>query len=333
MSDVTEETIIKLQEMITPPVLKKLVMGLALVLILLWFASGIYTVDSGEEAVVLRFGQHASTVRNAGLKWHLPLPIERVYKEKVSEVKRLEFGFRTVASGNTEEFGKYMEMEEESLMITGDENLVDLELIIQFRVTDVENWFFKVDDQLATIRTTTESIIRRVVANHKLDDVLTDNKFQVQQEIQLDLQQIFEKYELGVTVTAVQLQDVNPPEQVEAAFKDVAAAREDKNSYINEAQAYANEIIPQARGEAAEITNNAEAYKQKRIKESNGDVANFLQVWEQYKSSQDITRARMYFETMEEILPGIEKYILEDNGDGTLRFLPLTKSTGREGQQ
>ena len=207
-------------------------------------------------------------------------------------------------------------------MLTGDENLVNVEAAIQYQVRDIDDYVFQIRDQTVTLQAAAESAIRRVIANHILDEVLTENKFEIQQEIKEDLQETCDIYTLGVGIIAVQLQDVNPPDEVDAAFKDVANAREDRNSYINEAESYKNEIIPKARGNAAKIINDALAYKEKRIAEAKGDVANFTQILERYEQGKDVTRVRMYLETMEEILPGMHKYIV-DSQDGLIKFLPL----------
>jgi len=286
-----------------------------------YMGTGFFTVQSGEEAAILRFGHLTKVIRAGGLKWHLPAPIETAVVEKVSEVKRLEFGFRTIQGGSREQMAQYNEETDEALMLTGDENLIRVETIVQYRVVDLEKYLFRVDDQAGTLRVAAESTIRRVIANHTLDDALTENKFTIQQEIKDDLQGIADKYNLGVVIAVVQLQDVEPPNEVDAAFKDVASAKEDKNSYINQAQSYANEVIPQARGNAAEAINKALAYKETRVAEAKGDVSKFVQILERYKEAPKVTRTRMYLETMSEIFPDMEKYIVSD--DGTMTFLPL----------
>ncbi len=296
-----------------------------LVILAAWFATGLFTVQSGEEAAILRFGNLTRTIREGGLKWHLPAPIETEVIEKVAEVKRLEFGFRTLQAGSKTQMPQYRDEVKEALMLTGDENLALVETIVQYRVVDIEKYLFKVDDQTGTLRVAAESTIRRVIANHTLDDALTENKFSIQQEIKDDLQKIADKYNLGVVITVVQLQDVQPPKEVDAAFKDVASAKEDKNSYINQAQSYANEVIPKARGNAAEAINKALGYKEKRIAEARGDVAKFVQILEKYQESPEVTRTRMYLETVQEVFPGMEKYVVP--GGGTLTFLPLGPST------
>jgi membrane protease subunit HflK len=208
-------------------------------------------------------------------------------------------------------------------MLTGDENLVNVEAAIQYKVNIIEDYVFNVKNQTETLEAASEAAIRRVIANNILDKVLTENKFAIQQEIKDDLQEICDNYSLGIGILAVQLQDVNPPVEVDAAFKDVANAREDKNSYINEAMGYRNEILPKARGNAAEILNEAQAYKEKRIAEALGDVANFNQIMERYEQGKEVTRIRMYLETMESVLPGMDKYIIDGDSD-LLKFLPLT---------
>lgn len=291
-------------------------------LLCIWMLSGVYTVKSGEEAVVLRFGKYVRMNNKAGLSWHMPQPVEKVYKVNVSEIRRLEFGFSTLKEGGTTKIAEFKENPYQSLMLTGDENMVNVEVAIQYRITNIEDYLFNVDDQEGTLAIAAESAIRRVIANHVLDEVLTDNKFAIQQEIMQDLQKICDLYKIGIGIIAVQLQDVNPPKEVDAAFKDVANAREDKNSLINEAESYRNEIIPKARGNAAEIINKAEAYKEKRIAEAKGDVANFIQILERYNMGKEVTRKRMYLETLEEILPGIDKYIVDSKGN-VIKWLPL----------
>lgn len=303
--------------------IKSIFGGVIVFFITIFVLSGIFTVKTGDEAVVLRFGKHVSTHVNAGLKWHIPI-VEKVYKVNLSEVKRLEFGFRTTNEGNSKEKPEYEDQIGESLMLTGDENLVNAETIVQYKIKNAEDYYFSVDDPIGTLTIVSESIIRRCIANHPLDEVLTDNKFGVQQEIKDDLQQVADKYNLGIAITAIQLQDVNPPKEVDAAFKDVSSAREDKTSYINEANSYKNEIIPKARGNAAEMINKSEAYREQRIEEAKGDASNFTQILEKYKQGKTVTRTRMYLETLEEVLPNIDKYIMSESGD-TLKLLPLSE--------
>lgn len=306
---------------VRPELTAKLRTLIPLVLVLLFcviLATGFYTVDSGEEAVVLRFGKHVETVVTSGLKWKIPF-IDNVWKVKVSELKRLEFGFRTVKEGAAAE---YRDVPQESLMLTGDENLVNVETIVQYRIVDIESFLFLVADGEEALRVAAESIIRRVIANHPMDAALTENKSGIQQEIRDDLQQVSDRYHLGIMITAVQLQDVFPPNEVNNAFKDVASAREDRASYINQAETYANEVIPKARGNAAEALNKAEAFKEQRIAQAFGDVAMFNEIYAQYKLGKQVTRTRLYLEVLEEILPSIKVYIVDEQGS-TVKWLPM----------
>jgi len=300
---------------------KYLIILIVIVLFAIWISTGFYTVRSGEEAIVLRFGRLARKVSKAGLNWHIPTPIEEVIKVNMLEVRRIEYGYKTLDTSKDSRYLEYADIPRQ-MMLTGDENLVNVEAAIQYQVSRAEDYVFNVRDQSITLEAAVEASIRRVIANHVLDEVLTENKFEIQQEIKEDLQKTCDIYNMGVTILAVQLQDVYPPEEVDAAFKDVANAREDRNSYINEAESYRNEVIPRARGNAAKIINDALAYKEKRIAEAQGDVANFLQILEQYQQNKDVTRIRMYLEAMEEILPDVKKYIV-DSQDGLIKFLPL----------
>ena len=300
----------------------KISIAVGIVALIIWLLTGVYTINSGEHAIILMFGRHSQTVVKAGLNWRLPSPIEKVIKVNIQEVRRLEVGYRTVRQGSTTTIAQYVSEPRESRMFTADETLVHVEAAIQYYISNPENYLFNVDDPIDTLNKAAESAVRRVVASHYLDEVLTDNKFVIQQEIQEDLQEICDSYGTGVLITKVQLQDVYPPQEVDAAFKDVANAREDRNSYINQAEAYRNEVLPRAKGNAAQMLNRAEAYKQRRVSEAEGDVAAFSAILSQYELGSYVTRVRMYIETMEQILPNINKYILDDSGN-TLKFLPL----------
>jgi len=301
-----------------------------LILIAVIAYNGVYTIESGEETVITRFGEYARTETQAGLKWKIPL-VEQKYTVNVAEVRRLEFGFTTTQDVSPGLLPSYdRSLSNDSLMLTGDENLVNVEAIVQFRVSDSKDFLFNVDDQIGTLNTVAVSTIRRSVANNVLDEVLTDNKVGIQQEIRDDLQGICDSYEIGLQITAVQLQDVYPPEEVDDAFKDISRAKADKESKINEAVSYENKVIPDARGEASKLISEAEAYKEDRIRRANGDVANFNAVYEKYILGKTVTRTRLYIETLEDVLPGKEIYIVGEDGN-TLKFLPLQGVTGQGG--
>ena len=287
-----------------------------------WLLTGTYVVGPDEVGVVQTFGKH-TRVTQSGLNYHLPYPIETVQTPKVTEVKRVEIGFRTM--GNNQ----YRTIEKESLMLTGDENIVDAELIVQYKIKDAASYLFNFVEPVLTVREAAEASLRTVIGKHKIDEALTSGKFLIQEETKDLLQSILDKYGSGVLVVAVQLQDVSPPKQVRAAFKDVASAKEDKNRMINQAEGYRNDIIPKARGEAQAMISEAEGFREARVSRAEGEVAKFNAMLVEYKKAKVVTRKRLYLETMEEILPNINKYIIP-GGDGgnLLNLLNLNNKGG-----
>ncbi len=293
------------------------------ILLVLWAASGIYIVAPDEMGVVKRFGRYVYMTK-PGPHFHIPYPVETVLKPKVTEVKRIEIGFRTIDPGPP---ARYRSVPKESLMLTGDENIVDMDLIVQYRVKDPVNYLFEVYNIPKTVKDATEAAIREVVGKNNIDEILTTGKYKVQQDTKKLLQRILDKYKAGIMVVAVQLQDVHPPEQVMQAFKDVASAKEDKIKYINEAQGYRNDVIPKAKGQAEKILNEAQAYLKSKVARAEGDASRFLQIYEQYKTAQDITKKRLYIEAMEAILPHVKKVIVDPKiGKKILPLLPLEGS-------
>ena len=293
------------------------ILGIALVF---WLFTGIYTVGPDEVGVVQRFGKYDRIVQS-GLNYHMPFPIETVKTPKVTEVKRIEVGFRTVGKN------QYRTVERESLMLTGDENIVDAELIVQYKIKEPINYLFNFIGPELTLREASEASLRTVVGRHNIDEALTSGKLMIQEETKELLQSILDKYGTGVQVVAVQLQDVSPPKQVIDAFKDVASAKEDKNRMINEAEGYRNDVIPKARGEAQAMIREAEGFRESRIKRAEGDVAKFKAILKEYSKAKDVTRERLYLEAMEGILPGLEKYIVPNGEDGNLLNLLNLGST------
>jgi membrane protease subunit HflK len=284
------------------------IFGIALIF---WLFTGVYTVGPDEVGVVQRFGKYIRVVQS-GLNYHMPFPIETVKTPKVTEVKRIEIGFRTIGKN------QYRTVERESLMLTGDENIVDAELIVQYKIKDPLNYLFNFIGPELTMREASEASLRTVVGRHNIDEALTSGKLMIQMETKELLQSILDKYETGVQVVAVQLQDVSPPKQVIDSFKDVASAKEDKNRMINEAEGYRNNVIPKARGEAQSMILEAEGFRESRISRAEGDVAKFKAILKEYSKAKDVTRKRLYLEAMEKILPGLEKYIVPSGEDGNL---------------
>jgi len=292
------------------------------VIIIVWLASGIFFVAPDESGVVKRFGKAVRST-TPGPHYHLPSPIETVVKPKVTQVRRIEIGFRTIGD---RQMGKLRSVPDESLMLTRSENIVNLTFIVQYKIKDAMHYLFNVKNQEKTVKDAAEAAMRQTVGDNEIDDILTTGKYQVQQDTKEILQDILDSYAAGIHIVAVQLQDVHPPDQVMAAFKDVASAKEDKAKMINEAHGYRNEILPRAKGKASQVVNDAIAYKESKIISAEGDASRFLQVLDQYKVAQEVTEKRLYIEMMEEILPTISKIIVEGKiGENMLPHLPLDK--------
>ncbi len=308
--------------------MKNLVKLLPIVVIaLLIFFNGFYILQDGEEAVITRFGMYHTTVIGGGVKWKIPF-VDKKYVIDTSGVKRMEFGYETTFNGSTDRYAEYEDIIEDKLMITGDENLVNVMASIQYRIVNTPDYLFNVDDPEGTLNIVAVSTIRRSVANNTLDDVLADNKNAIMQEIKTDLQEICDNYGLGVQIMQVLLQDVDPPVEVDDAFKDIVRAQLDKESRINEAISYENRIIPEAKGLASKQVSEAEAYRANRINMAMGDVASFNQVYDKYKDSKKVTRTRIYLETMADVLKDVDVYITKEDGS-TVKFLPLDVMGGK----
>ena len=306
-----------------------LFVGLAFVL---WMATGIYVVAPNEKGVVVRFGRYLETT-DPGPHFHFPYPIEMVHTPEVTQVQRIEIGYRT--RGRTA-----VSMLEESLMLTGDENIVDINLSVQYRIEEngAANFLFNLrnppQDPHMAVRNAAEASIRQVIGRNSIDTVLTAGKEKIQADTMGTMQAILDDYRSGLRIVAVQLQQVAPPEEVVHAFKDVASAREDRERAINEAQGYANDILPKAKGEAAKQIQEAEAYKAAKVTRAQGDVHRFLALLKEYDKARDVTHVRLYLEAMEEVLPNVNKVILQPGaGQHVLPFLPLTERATPAGEQ
>ena len=292
-----------------------------LLALLLWLLTGIYTVQPDEEGVELRFGKYSMTT-TPGLHYHLPYPIEEVFKVKVTNVNHEEIGYRSALS-NRNYRGSF---NDESLMLTGDENIVDVNFEVQWRIADAAKYLFNVRDATKgyTVKSAAESAMREVIGSSKIAFALEgDGRAYLATKAREILQHILDEYEMGVEVLPLQMKKVDPPDKVIDAFRDVQSARADKERMINDSYAYRNDIIPRARGEADKILQEAEAYAQEAINGAEGEAARFLSVYSEYSKSKDITKERMYLETMESILGGTKK-IITDRGSA-LTHLPLTE--------
>jgi len=292
-------------------------------LFVVWAASGFYMVAADEEAVVLRFGKHTST-EGPGLNWAIPYPVDKVEKMPVTSVQRLELGFRQFGDGSIRK------RTNESLMLTKDENIVDISFIVQYKIKSAEDFLFNIDHGTKTVRDAAEAAIREVIGRTLIDDVLTTKKAEVEIETQDLIQEILDSYKAGISVSTVKLQDVQPPERVIREFKDVASAREDKERAKNEAQAYANDIIPKSRGESKKIVLDAEAYAKQVVERAKGEGARFESLLTAYKMAPEVTRKRLYMDTMEQVMSKAEKTIIDGAVAGkVLPYLPLNRASGK----
>lgn len=308
-----------------------------IVVSVIWAGTGFYTVGPDQEAVLRTFGKFTGTT-SGGLHWHYPSPVGKRNVVAVTTARRMELGFRSGSDG----FTVAQSVTSESLMITGDENIVDVQAVVQYRISDLTSFLFEVDDPgdadrgiLAgspdgrTLRDMAETALRQVVGARNIDDVLTTEKEQVQTDVLLKMRELADEYKTGIDVLQVLLQNVNPPLEVQSAFEDVVRAREDRERLINLAEAYEASEIPKATGNAAKITEAAKGFKQGRIARAQGESDGFDAILEGYESSPEVTRQRLYLEAMEEILPGITKFILSDSS--VLPFLPLSGAIGDAG--
>ena len=298
--------------------------GLILIILLfVWLASGLYRVGPDEQGVVLRFGKFIKTTQ-PGLHYHIPVPIETVETPKVTKVNRIDIGFRSERDSGFSTGGGVADVPQESLMLTGDENIVNIDFSVFWVIKDAGKFLFEIQDPEGTVKAAAETAMREVIAKSDIQPILTEGRAKIEVETQEIIQSILDEYQSGIQVTQVQTQKADPPDQVIDAFRDVQAARADMERSKNEAEAYANDVIPRARGEAAKIMQAAEAYKQKVVAASEGEASRFISIYNEYAKAKEVTQERMYLETMEKVLADIDKVIIEKNaGSGVVPYLPL----------
>ena len=294
-----------------------------IILVFVWLASGLYRVGPDEQGVVLRFGKFIKTTQ-PGLHYHIPLPIETVETPKVTKVNRIDIGFRSERDSGFSTGGGVADVPQESLMLTGDENIVNIDFSVFWVIKDAGKFLFQIQDPEGTVKAAAETAMREVIAKSEIQPVLTEGRAKIEVETQEIIQSILDEYNSGIQITQVQTQKADPPDQVIDAFRDVQAARADMERSKNEAEAYANDVIPRARGEAAKIMQAAEAYKQKVVAASEGEASRFLSIFNEYDKAKEVTQERMYLETMEKVLADIDKVIIEKGaGSGVVPYLPL----------
>ncbi len=293
-----------------------------IILIGIWLASGIYIIQPQEQGVVQRFGKYTKTIEKQGLHYHLPFPIETVEKPDVTFERRIEIGFR----GN-------QDRPDESLILTGDANIVDIDFVVQWQVGIAKDFVFNIRDPEGTIKKVAESAMREVVGQNNLQSIITERRADVAKQVQAIMQEMLDEYGAGVSISQVLIQGATVPGPVMDAFEDVIRADQDAETMKNQALKYKNDIIPRARGNAIRLRKEAEAYKEQVINQAKGDAQKFKDVYTAYSEAKDVTRERLYLETIEEILRNNQKFILNSqSGNNVLPYLPLNELKKSEDQ-
>jgi membrane protease subunit HflK len=283
---------------------------------LLWLSSGIYKLEEGEQALVVRFGKF-NRISGAGLNYHFPNPIEKIYIEKVDQSRRLEIGYRSSGRGSFIGNNSSTDVKTESIMLTGDENIVSLHVDVTWHISNLSDYIFNISDPIDTVKSVAGSAIREVIGNTPIASILSNQKQMIANKIERLMQSMLDQYGAGVFIEQVKLLRAEPPEEVIAAYRDVQTAKADKEKIINEAEAYKNDILPRARGEAAKIIEIAGGYKASIISRAEGDVARFNALYSQYSQNKEVMKSRLHMETMEYLLQNSNKIIIEGG-----EFLP-----------
>ena len=305
------------------------IFSIFLVVIVLWIVSGFYRVNADEQGVVLRFGEWVRTTA-PGLHYHLPYPIEEALTPGVTRVNRISIGFREPIGFSSDD--SLRQVPEEALMLTGDENIVDINFTVFWLIKDAGKFLFNIRNQEITIKSLAESAMRDSIGRTPLEKVLTEGREVIESTTKTLLQSVLDGYEAGIEISQVQLQKVDPPEQVIDSFRDVQRAKADQEKIRNQAEAYRNDLIPKARGEAEKIIQEAEGYKREVVARSKGDAERFLSVYNSYKLAKDVTVKRIYLETLEEVLKNANKIIIDESaGTGVVPYLPLPEIQKRQG--
>ena len=302
----------------TPP--QGSVKFIVIIAALVWMLSGIYIIDPAEKGVVLRFGAFQEET-SQGPHWHLPFPIETLSRVNVEQIRTSEIGYRNVVKGGRNFGGN---VSSESLMLTKDENMIDAKFAVQYKINDVQAYLFNVASPDTTLRQVSESAIRQVVGQNTMDYILTEGRVSIADDIKERSQELLDLYRTGLQITTVNMQDAQPPEQVQAAFSDAVKAREDKQRLINEAQTYANDILPKSRGLAARLLEESKAYKSEVTSKSEGEASRFKQILAEYEKAPAVTKERLYRETMEGVLAATSKVVVDSKAN-SMMYLPIDK--------
>ena len=296
------------------------IIGIGAVLLLGWLATGIYRVEAGSQGVELVFGRYTGVPTSPGLCYNWPAPIGETLTPRVEQINRIDVGFQASVDGRTTR-----DVADESLMLTGDENIIDLDFSVLWRIQDAGQFLFRLREPEATIKRVAESAMREVIGRTEIQPALNEARQRTQDDTRLLMQQVLDEYESGIQITEVQLQRVDPPQQVVDAFLEVQRAAADRERLRNEAEAYRNQIIPEARGRAEQMRQEAEAYREQVMSRAQGDASRFSSVRESWELSPDVTSRRLYLETMEEVMRGTTKIIIDQQsgGQGVVPYLPL----------
>ena len=300
---------------------------LILIALLIWLATGFYRVEPDEQGIELLFGKWNQTTTEPGLHYFFPIPIGKTMTPKVENVRKINVGYRSASELGFSSNSNDRNVLEESLMLTGDQNIVDVNFTVLYKIKDAGKFLFKLRNPETTVKDMSESVMREVVGQRDLEFLLTGGRQEVEQVVRVDLQDILDEYESGILIQSIQLQSVNPPALVIDAFDEVQRARQDKEKLVNEANSYLNKIVPNARGDAAKLVQEATAYKEQVIKQAEGVAQNFIDVYNSYKDTKYVTRQRIYLETLTEVLEGPNKIILDSTGEGqgVVPYLPLNE--------
>lgn len=294
-------------------------------IVVIWLLSGFYIVNEGEQAAVTRFGKFARFA-TAGPNYHAPYPIESITKVSVDQIQKEEIGFRSSPGNNTVSDTSKNNIPAESLMLTGDENIADINFFIQWRVINIKDYLYNVKNIRETVKSVAESAMREIIGNSTIVEAQTEGRAKVQQNTKDLLQKVLDDYKCGVVIENLQLLKVNPPAEVIDAFRDVQTARADMERSINQAEAYRNTVLQQAKGEAEKLIQEAQGYKAKAIETAKGEASKFSEIYAQYAKSKDVTRKRLYLETMEEVLSGMDKTVISGSiSKSAIPYLPLNQ--------
>ena len=306
---------------------------IGLILVALWLASGFYRVQPDQVGIEMLFGEWDGNETQPGLNWHWPWPIETVERPSVERISSIDVGFvRLAQTGRS----TTRDMEEESLMLTGDQNIIDIKFTVQWKISNAGKYLFEIRDPESTVKIAAESAMREIIGQNDLQPSLTEGRGNVEFETKNLLQDVLNEYNAGIEITELKLQDVQPPPPVIDAFDDVQRAQQDRDRQRNEADSYRNDILPRARGEAERVIQDANAYKERLLNEADGEAQRFLSVYQAYLENPEVTRRRMYLETMQKVLSDTDKVILDKNTGGVIPYLPLNelrRSSGPSSQQ